>query len=268
MFIHGGISSDGEYLNDCYLLNLNPYKWLKISFKNYFDSPFLAYHSCCLVVPSEIKNNIRFNIYKYPESNSERKVFSRILEKGLYVFGGKSSNEKGALGALRILRIGKKQLEWVTVEAGGKPPKPRYCCSMNFFEDGNYLIIHGGRNEINGDDIALNDTYVLELYKMEWLKVDFGDLEIKHRFGHSAVISGRNLIIFGGMNRENYLGSALFIINLDTEKAQEEKLKQKRGIFGFGGKFDTKMGKIFDKIIKDKNSKKISKSKDNFLPKI
>ena len=270
MFIHGGISSEGEYLNDCYLLNLNPYKWLKISFKNYLDSPFLAYHSCCLVVPSEIKNNIRFNIYKYPESNSERKVFSRILEKGLYVFGGKSSNEKGAIGALRILRIGKKQLEWVTVEPGGKPPMPRYCCSMNFFEDGNYLIIHGGRNEINGDDKALNDTYVLELYKMEWLRVDFGDLEIKHRFGHSAVISGRNLIIFGGMNWENYLGSALFIINLDTEKAQEEKLKQKRGIFGFSVKFDKNMGKIFDKIIKDKG-KKISKSKDNFkniLPKI
>ena len=269
MFIHGGISSDGEFLNDCFLLNFNPFKWLKITFKNFSDSPFLAYHSCCLVVPSEIKNNIRFNIYKYPESNSERKVFSRIREKGLYVFGGKKSNEKGALNTLRILRIGKKQLEWVTVEAGGKPPKPRYCCTMNFFEDGNYLIIHGGRNEIDGgDDIALNDTYVLELYKMEWLKVDFGDLEIKHRFGHSAVISGRNLIIFGGMNRENYLGSALFIINLDTEKAQEEKLKQKRGIFGFGTKFDKKMGKIFDKMIKEKNSKKISKSKDNFLPKI
>ena len=200
-----------------------------------------------------------YYIYKFPESNSEKKNFSRIREKGLYVFGGKGLNDKG-INTLRILRIGKKQLDWVTIEAAGKPPKPRYCCSMNFFEDGNYLIIHGGRNEINGNDVALNDTYVLELYRMEWLKVDFGDLKIKHRYGHSAVISGRNLIIFGGMNFENYLGSALFIINLDTEKAQEEKLKQKRGIFGFGVKFDQNMGKIFKNIIKEKKPKK----KNNF----
>ena len=33
IFIHGGVNDNDEILNDCYLLNLNPLKWMKVSLK-------------------------------------------------------------------------------------------------------------------------------------------------------------------------------------------------------------------------------------------
>jgi len=72
---------------------------------------------------------------------------------------------------LWILRIGKKPLEWFKPDTSGSPPCPRYSHSMNFYEEGNYLIIHGGRNDYSSESFALNDTYLFELYKQEWIKI-------------------------------------------------------------------------------------------------
>ena len=115
--------------------------------------------------------------------------------------------------------MGKKPLQWIKPETKGKPPAPRYFHTMNYFERGNYLIVHGGRNDSVSDNSALNDTYLLNLENFEWIEVtlfsDNNDFKVANRCGHQSIIYIDKLIILGGMNNDNYIGSNLFIINLD-----------------------------------------------------
>lgn len=193
MLIHGGISEDDEYLNDCYLLSFSPLKWLSVSINTDDEpSPTLAWHTCCLVLPSDQMYSAKLSIYKLPDQNIGRRSISKIKEKGLYFFGGKSSEEGPLKNDVWILKIGKKPLEWIKLTTNGNPPIPRYAHSMNFYEEGNYLIIHGGRNDSYSDSFALNDTYLLELSRFDWIQVninfDLKQVHVYNRCGHSSVI--------------------------------------------------------------------------------
>jgi hypothetical protein len=91
------------------------------------------------------------------------------------------------------LRMGRKILEWVKVHTKGQPPCPRYMCSMNYYEEGNQLVIHGGRNDTQDDSFALNDTYLLDTSKFEWIRVIFTtpngeEIHNERRCGHSSII--------------------------------------------------------------------------------
>ena len=146
-------------------------------------------------------------------------------------FGGKSKEEGGISNKLWILTIGQKLLEWNLAETKGIPPRPRYNHSMSFYERGNFLIIHGGRNDLMSDTIAFDDTFVLDLEFFEWFKVElysqFDKFKVLSRCGHQSSIYGNKLIIFGGMNHNNYIGSTLFIVNLDfTYNNQQRSIQE------------------------------------------
>ena len=228
IFIHGGVSENNEILSDCHLLNLNPLKWLKVSINRRSQNPKLYGHTGCVVVPKQYLINHKFNIYAYPDLEV---VNCRIKKKGLYVFGGKSKEEGGISNKLWILTIGQKLLEWNLAETKGTPPRPRYNHSMSFYERGNFLIIHGGRNDLMSDTIAFDDTFVLDLEFFEWFKVElysqFDKFKVLSRCGHQSSIYGNKLIIFGGMNNNNYIGSTLFIVNLDfTYNNQQRSIQE------------------------------------------
>lgn len=78
MFVHGGISEEDEYLNDCHLLSFNPLKWFQCSISTGIDSPTLAWHSACLVLPSEQSFNPKMNIYKLPEIGIGRRQTMKV----------------------------------------------------------------------------------------------------------------------------------------------------------------------------------------------
>ena len=228
IFIHGGVSENNEILSDCHLLNLNPLKWLKVSINRRSQNPKLYGHTGCVVVPKQYLINHKFNLYAYPDLEV---VNCRIKKKGLYVFGGKSKEEGGISNKLWILTIGQKLLEWNLAETKGIPPRPRYNHSMSFYERGNFLIIHGGRNDLMSDTIAFDDTFVLDLEFFEWFKVElfsqFDKFKVLSRCGHQSSIYGNKLIIFGGMNNNNYIGSTLFIVNLDfTYNNQQRSIQE------------------------------------------
>ena len=228
IFIHGGVSENNEILSDCHLLNLNPLKWLKVSINRRTPNPKLYGHTGCVVVPKQYLINHKFNLYAYPDLEV---VNCRIKKKGLYVFGGKSKEEGGISNKLWILTIGQKLLEWNLAETKGIPPRPRYNHSMSFYERGNFLIIHGGRNDLMSDTIAFDDTFVLDLEFFEWFKVElfsqFDKFKVLSRCGHQSSIYGNKLIIFGGMNNNNYIGSTLFIVNLDfTYNNQQRSIQE------------------------------------------
>ena len=218
MLIHGGIGLNNQILSDCYILNLQTLKWFEPIINRYSPKPKVYGHTCCLVIPRDILTNLDFNIYNYPELEKQNMHnFNKIKEKGLYIFGGKT--DTGLSNELWILLFGIKPLNWIKIESKGKPPDPRCFHTMDYFEKGNYLIIHGGRNDEISSTSALNDTFVLDLENLDWIYVNLysniRNFKVISRYGHKSTIFSNKLIIFGGMNNSNYIGSSLFIVNLD-----------------------------------------------------
>ena len=224
IFIHGGITENNEVLSDCHLLNLNPLKWMKVSLNTRTPGPKVYGHTACVVVPKQYIISHKFNLYTFPDLEV---VNCKIKKKGLYIFGGKSKEEGGITNKLWVLSLGQKVLDWSLIETKGKPPRPRYNHSMNFYERGNFLIIHGGRNDMMSETIAFDDTFVLDLEFYEWFQVElYSQLEtfkVLSRCGHQSTIFGNKLIIFGGMNNNNYIGSSLFIVNLDFSYTNQQR---------------------------------------------
>ena len=226
IFIFGGINNSNEILNDAFLLNLNPLKWFACSINRFSPGPKVYGHSSCVVIPTEILKNNKFSIYSYP-TLEPGKMNSLIKEKGIYIFGGKTEEEGGLTNQLWILITGKKPLEWVQPQTKGKPPSPRFFHSMSFYERGNFLIIHGGRNDAMSESSALNDTYIFDLENFDWLKVELYSeikgFKVLNRCGHQSVVFSNKLIIVGGMNNNNYIGSSLMIVNLDFSYSSKPK---------------------------------------------
>ena len=205
MLIHGGIGEDDDILDDCYLLNLQQIKWISPSLVPYGPSPKVFGHSSCLVIPYSILNNSKFNIYRYPDIDSYNKNQKKNkIERGLYIFGGKSKETNGLTNNLWILLLGQKPLRWIKIDTKGSPPSPRYFHSMNYYEKSQYIIIHGGRNDNLSSSSGLNDTYILDLLYFNWFKIylysNIHGFKIISRFGHNSSIFSNKLIIFGGMN--------------------------------------------------------------------
>ena len=44
------------------------------------------------------------------------------------------------------------------------------------------------------------------------------------RCAHKSVVHNNKLIIFGGMNNQSYIGSCLFIIKLDPDSFEKNRL--------------------------------------------
>ena len=215
MFIHGGINEKEEYLNDCYLLSYKPLKWNIPNINKKIELPPMAYHSCCLVMQEKIRNNSNFNIYKSTDDIKDININENIKERGLYIFGGKIfDGEKIAFNQhLYILKICQNPLEWIIPKLSGKPPSERYGSSMSYYEKGNFVVIHGGKNIS-----LLNDTFLLDLFSLNWIEVEYFNKikEIAGRYFHQSIVDGDNIFIFGGTNDENFLGSEMFIIELDS----------------------------------------------------
>ena len=261
MFIHGGVDEFGEYLDDSYLLNLaGTYRWYKAFTIAYGPTPKLGYHSCCLVCPMEVQKNPKFSVYRFPEITitSINRINTQIKEKGIYFFGGKRSDLKDPSNKLWLLKIGRRPLEWTEIKAKGKPPCPRYLCSMNYYEKGNFIIIHGGKTKSLRNENILKDTYLFELFRFEWIRVKYGCFEslVRPRFSHAAVIYKEKLIIFGGVNEQGFNGSNFFLIKLATEENPQQYLKKKNNP-------EMKKNLLTLKSINDKNDEKDDKKIDD-----
>lgn len=63
-------------MNDCHLLNTFPIKWNPAATN--FNGPPLAWHTACLVLPSEIANSPRVSIYKFPEEKIGRRSVVKV----------------------------------------------------------------------------------------------------------------------------------------------------------------------------------------------
>ena len=239
MLIHGGINENNQVVGDCYYLNLTQLKWGACPIIRTTPSPRLYGHSSVLVLPKEYYASNKLSIFNYPDVEFAN---SRIKEKGIYIFGGKTKEDGGLSNKIWILLLGNKKLKWYNPDIKGKPPSPRYFHSMSYYDKGNMLIVHGGRNDGVSENAALNDTFIFDLENFEWMEVhlyfQLSRFKVLNRCAHQSVVFSNKLIILGGMNNNNYIGSALFIINLDfnfsnnnqTEKMLIKELENKDDI--------------------------------------
>ena len=223
-----GISESNKILNDVFSLNLSFQdgkieKWNEVHISKEIPGPRLFGHSSSLVVQKDIIKEKKFSIYKFPEEETlfrPSNFKDKIKLKGIYIFGGKSKyiGNGGLSNDLYVLLIGNDPCIWQKIEnVKGIKPTPRYFHSMNFYEPGNFLIVHGGRNDYKSENYALNDTYIFDLEYFQWHKIILIGIDknnILPRCGHQSVISGNQLFIFGGMNNNTFIGSSMFIINL------------------------------------------------------
>ena len=128
---------------------------------------------------------------------------------------------------LLILRIGRRPLEWIVPKIEGTPPCARINPSMNYFENLNVIIIHGGRNdakEVYGgtqyttERVTFRDMFVLDLVNFIWIGVSaleepYGD-PLAERSEHSSCVYTNKMIIFGGIDQSFFVRSDLFEVNL------------------------------------------------------
>ncbi len=215
IIIHGGINEKNEISNEICILNskfdnYNNKIYLYLNKPSFINSPFLFGHSSCLVLPSEIKNHPFLSINYIPEI---KKIIMKIKYKGIYIFGGFDKNLNDYNNEIFVILLGKK-LEIKKIETNGKKPKGRIFTSLNYYEKGNILILHGGRNEKNNCE-DFNDTFVFSLKNFCWSEIKIlNKNEIFKRCGHKGIIYNDELIIFGGINSYNFIGCNFFIINL------------------------------------------------------
>ena len=241
LVIMGGLNENNEILNDVYMLNLNfpngiKERWKEVDIASTSDveTPFLFGHASALAVQNAVARCNKFSLYKYPDDEKIYKLgvlIDKIKIKGLYIFGGKSKavGTSGLSNDLYVLVVGKKPCIWRKIEIEkGKAPPPRYFHSMSYYEKGNLLIVHGGRNDLSNESFALNDTYIFDLEFLEWHKVTlYSNIEgfkVMPRCAHKSIVHNNRLIIFGGMNNQSYIGSCLFIIRLDLDSFEKNRL--------------------------------------------
>jgi hypothetical protein len=150
------------------------------------------------------------------------------------MFGG-IDKERNCNNDLRIIRVGKKPLEWIKPNVIGVGPSSRYNAAMAFYEELEILIVHGGRND-KDPKICFNDVFILDLCDFKWIKLNIFDEIPKPRSEHCMTVHNNKLVIFGGINTERYIGDQIYLINLDyfeNKKKKQEFINLK--LFNFGG---------------------------------
>jgi len=234
LVIQGGVDEDDNILNDSYYINLSMFetskgRWHELSISSNTPGPYLYGHASSFVFQKDLLKDNKLSVYQFPEDINEEKVDKsnnkkRNKIKGIYVFGGKSKyNGIGGLSNdIYVLILGKKPCIWIRLDnVKGIKPKPRYFHSMSYYEPGNFLIIHGGRNDYQNESYALDDTFIFNLNLFQWQKINLYSnmigFKVFPRCGHKSIIYSNKLLIFGGMNNVNYLGSSFFIIDLSED---------------------------------------------------
>ena len=225
MIIQGGIDEEEEYLNDFQVLNFQNLQWSLPVINKSVLIPSLAYHSGCLVLPQEVREDSKYTIYNFPKITTKMEY---IKERGLYIFGGQVSKNGVLNKNLYVLKLGKKPLDWILLKTKGIAPSKRYGASMSYYELGNLLIIHGGRNNSGNYNYVLNDTFLLDLYSLNWMQVEYFDKtkKISPRFFHQSFVYENNFFVFGGTDGLNYLGSEMLILEMDSNKRCLRELEE------------------------------------------
>jgi hypothetical protein len=221
MLVHGGILETEKTTNEIILLEFSTLQWTSCITKG--KSPFLAYHCSELVLENERLNKVTYNIYKGSQL-IEGKNSCKIKHEGIYLFGG-SDEEYNINNDLYILKIGKKPCEWTKLKLTCASPPPRINATLNFYNELNLLILHGGRNDKLKNSI-LFDIWLFDLENLFWINANTAPSSPRERTEHCAIIYNNKLLILCGLNLKKYNPMDFFILNIDlhNDKNKEKEI--------------------------------------------
>ena len=226
IIVHGGINEEKEVVGETVIYNSAYHSAFYPEYAEDSLNPILAYHASCLVVPIIYRIQPKVNLHKFPDIGKKAK--EKIKHKGVYIFGGQDPD--GILNdEVFCFTIGTRESSWIKLETTGSKPCARINCSLNFYENGNFVIVFGGRNDAVEYRGALNDCFCLELNKLTWLRVEtLNSLEQKPAFRncHKAALVESQLVIFGGMDNKTFVGNDLAIFDLGSYVSNYRKMKK------------------------------------------
>jgi len=121
------------------------------------------------------------------------------------------------------------------------------------------------------ENAALNDTFVFDLENFEWMEVNLyfqlSRFKVLNRCAHQSIVFSNKLIILGGMNNNNYIGSVLFIVNLDFNFAHNNQ-SEKTIIKELENRDDLESKKRLNKIKSDLKKNQLGLVTNVALPEI
>ena len=224
MVVYGGIDDDENVLDDLWILDLNfTLRWNMLDIRGPRHKA-LAHHCSALILPFEKRNNPQMSIYKFPDIPTGRTTFKGSKIEAIAYFGG-IDNEGNINDELRLLKIGKKNLEWVVPLVKGDIPEGKKNASLTFYESLNVLILFGGENVRQEFS---NDLHFLDLELFKWIRITLYESIPLERSSHCCILYQNQLIIFGGLNAEKYVGSNMSIINLDIYDKKTKHFSNKK----------------------------------------
>lgn len=217
-----------EFLSDAYLFNSISLSWEKLSYKGEKFQAVCS-HSATLVMTNFKINSKYFDFYK---SSSEANSLSniplsdneRIKIEGIYFFGG-LDNENNCYSFIKVLKICKRPCELLTINAKGKPPRPRYNCSLLYVKSLNCLALHGGRNS---EGLFFNDFFFFNLESHTWISVMYNSFQKElalRRAYHHMIHFNNDILIFGGENETRFESYDTLVFNVDYNSAKQGKKK-------------------------------------------
>ncbi|CAB3402241.1 unnamed protein product [Caenorhabditis bovis] len=187
------------------------------------------------------------------EGNSEELVADRVAgaiayhppDKAIYLFGGEplladpgiwpETRRRGAVFN-DIWKFDLTTLKWSRVIVPS-PPYPEARCNASLISWNDELVLYGGSQYgYDGAVPIFNDVFVYNPKANTWREMRTENPGPK-RCGHSVVISGDYMILYGGNRVPTYDNqplstSDLFLLNLVTEKWFNVKLHQNRTFYG------------------------------------
>ena len=217
-FIYGGLNNKNKSLNETIIYDFSRMGWIVAQFPG--EDP--GYRSCHTIQAILNPDQIITSLFSVPPTR-----YLNVKIPGLYMFGGLKEDGK-ACADLHILDLSSDYPRWVIPETTGPQPLARSNHTMLYISKLSILLVYGGKTHPNiNQEVFLSDILMLRVDILHWNRVKmFGEIPCA-RSGHCMEAIGSRIFIFGGITKNGYCSSDLYIIELNPRNIrsyiQEEK---------------------------------------------
>lgn len=96
-------------------------------------------------------------------------------------------------------------------------------CGMCYLNELNFLVIHGGKNDLEERNEILNDIMLLDLENLHWINPVYNEDEFFPLCGHFLFGYANSIYILGGFNNDDGFSKFDFYnIEFDVFKKENE----------------------------------------------
>lgn len=220
MLVYGGVGGGGCQLDDLFMLNLTSCIWKEPRVGKEGGPGARSHFS---FTPAFAQGVLQETALSAEEIAAHRHLHL-LKNSGIYLFGGLDA-ENCPTNDLFVLCFTKKAARWTGIQCSGSPPAPRHshaACFMN-----SYLFIFGGRNDLLSN-FGFNDLHLFNVEHLKWEQPIVSGQAPGARWAHCMLSCANKVLVLGGLNSKNFMGSELF--SLETDQECVEELNNRRSV--------------------------------------